>query len=114
MTRGIDGGVGTFSAATTGTPALVHNAKLNLYGFTVVNNTAALAYVQLFDKATTGAVTLGSTVPDAVIPVPPNGSVSRSFPEAVEFGNGLVVASTTTRNGSAGAATDILFDFWGA
>lgn len=113
MTRGIDGGIGTFTAGLVGTLELVHNAKLNFYGFTIVNNTNALAYVQLFDAAAVAGITLGTTVPDAVIPVPPNGQVSRELVMPIEFGHGLVAASTTTRGGSIGAATDVMLDFWG-
>lgn len=114
MTRGIDGGIETFTGALGGTLEQVHNAKLNIYGFTVVNNTNALAYVQLFDAAAVAGITLGTTVPDVVIPVPPNGQVSRELTMPISFGHGLVAASTTTRGGSTAAATDVMLDFWGA
>ena len=71
------------------------------------NVTAADAFLQLFDSATTGAVTLGSTVPNYVIPNTANGVIGRSFPIPLFFTLGVVYASTTATGNDTGAAQDL-------
>lgn len=63
-------------------------------------------YVQVFDVATAGAVTLGTTVPKLAIGIPPGsqGGYSISLVGA-QFSNGIQVAGTTTPTGSSAPAT---------
>ena len=71
------------------------------------NVTAADAFLQLFDAAATGDVTLGTTVPNYVIPNTANGGVGRSFPVPLFFTLGVVYASTTATGNDSGAAQDL-------
>lgn len=75
-----------------------------LHGVEVVNGDAAVRYIQCFDKAATGDVTLGTTVPDFVIPLNSNAVAALEhigpFGDGVRFYLGLVVAVTTTATGS--------------
>lgn len=72
----------------------------------VVNNQAAIAWIQLFD--TVGAVTLGTTVPDfefqvganLTLPVPLSAS-------GVRFNYGLKAASTTGEKGATPSAAGV-------
>ncbi len=84
----------------------------NIYGWSVLNNTAAIAYVQVFNKAV-GNVTLGSTAPDWVIPVPANGTTGAgsnyTLDIPISHSTGITIACTTTRTGSTTAACDVLF-----
>jgi len=85
------------------TKVLVGNAgHLNLYGFYLENNHTADIYIQFFDKATTGAVTLGTTVADLTIRIPANGAVIYDPSRPCQhMGLGLVYAVTSTRTGSS-------------
>lgn len=63
-------------------------------------------FVQIFDAATSGAVTLGKTVPKEFLPIAPssiNGFVNPVPGDG--FTSGIVVAATTTPQGSAGIGT---------
>jgi hypothetical protein len=73
----------------------------------VHNTTAADAFLLLYDAATTGAVTVGTTVPNYVVPAGANAIVGRSFPIPLFFTAGVVYASTTTTDGDTGAAQDV-------
>lgn len=80
-----------------------------LWGCVLVNNTAALAYLQIFDKLLAN-VTLGTTAPDWVIPlaanqqivIPPIGQLIARHKTA------FTIAGTTGRANSTTAAIDVL------
>lgn len=67
------------------------------------NPNAALTYVQVFD--TTGAVTLGTTVPTVVLPLPVSNSAS--LPLNANFFKGIKLAATTTATGNTAPGTPI-------
>lgn len=73
----------------------------------VHNVTAADAFLLLYDAASTGDVTVGTTAPNYVVPAGANAMVGRSFSVPLFFTNGVVYASTTTTDGSTGAAQDV-------
>ncbi len=105
------GGVGLPFSASVTTVQAVKTSAGNVYGWSVLNNTAAIAYVQVFNKGT-GSITLGSTAPDWVIPVPANGTTGAGnnfmIPLGVSHSTAISVACTTTRTGSTTAACDVL------
>lgn len=74
----------------------------------VRNGDAAIRYLQLFDRATTGGITLGTTPPDFTILL--EGITTAD--QEVKLGNGLrftvgiVAAMTTTETGSTLATAD--------
>ena len=69
-----------------------------------INTAGAASYLQLFDAATAGAVTVGTTVPDVVIKMASSDPVTEPMPgDGVEFHNGIVAAATTTATGNTGA-----------
>jgi hypothetical protein len=80
-----------------------------IYGYQFLNTTAAIAYVQVFD-ASAASVTVGSTVPDIVIPLPGNGTTGAGatlvISNGLAFSTAITIACTTTRGGSVGAAVD--------
>lgn len=67
---------------------------------------AAWTYLQLFDLASAGSVTVGTTVPDFVVPIAPgsNGGFSQSL-VGLQFANGIQVAATTTPKGNTAPST---------
>jgi len=99
-----------FSAQVT-TKQQVKGSTGSIAGWSVLNTTSAIAYVQVFN-ALAANVTLGSTTPDWVIPVPANGTTGAGtngwLPIAILHSTGITIACTTTRTGSSTAACDVL------
>jgi hypothetical protein len=109
------GGMGLpYSASLTGTKAQIKGSAGQLYGWTIVNNGSALCYVQVFNKAS-ASVTVGTTAPDFVIPIPApssgtNGAgIAQTLDLGIAMGTGITVACTTTRTGSTTVTCDVLF-----
>lgn len=71
------------------------------------NNTAAPAYIQIFDAATAASVTVGTTTPKLSLGIP-TVLASGIGPAVIgiAFYKGIVVASTTTATGSTTATMD--------
>lgn len=82
-----------------------------LYGWAIINTTAAVAYIQVFDVAAVGDVTLGTTTPRFVIPLAANGVYHFAMKKPIPFSTGIVVFSTTTTTGSTGAASNAVWFF---
>jgi hypothetical protein len=95
------GGVAAAKTAVKATPCQIH-------GWHIVNQNAAEAFIQVFDKAA-GDVTVGTTAPDYVIPLPASGGAVLPL-NKVGFRHdvGLVVACTTTATGAGAGAADVL------
>jgi hypothetical protein len=86
-----------------------------LFGLQAINTTASVRWVQIFDAATTGAVTLGTTKPDYEVQLPANSQVFAVLPDfGVPFTAGIIYAATTGEaGGTPGSAGDvILFPQW--
>lgn len=72
----------------------------------VINGDAGIRYLQLFDKATTGAVTLGTTVPIFTALL----DASTTVDQPIDIGKGLrfsvgIVAAVTTGETTGALAT---------
>lgn len=81
---------------------------LVLNGLSIVNAQAAVIFVQLFDVATAGAVTLGTTVPTYEFSVPASTSVVVPLPQGgIKFRNGLQAASSTAEKGATPSAAGV-------
>lgn len=96
-----------FNDAVAATKVVVKAAAGKLYALRLVNTTGATAYLQIFD-ALTANVTVGTTVPNWVIRLGANESLSLPWVLPVDFANGLVIAGTTTAGGNTGAAISAL------
>lgn len=82
----------------------------NLYGFSLTNSTAALAYVEFFN--TSSAPTLGTSgvVFCVVIPASGNVTINPTTMGLMNFSAGISFAATTAENGSTTAAvTGMIF-----
>lgn len=96
------------AAVTNAAVAVKPSAAGNLYGYNISNPTAVLVYLQFFDVATAGAVTVGTTAPKFWLGVPANSGVTDGWGGVpVSFANGMIIAATTTPTG-AGAPTTAL------
>ncbi len=84
------------------------SAPVVLTGLSIINNQAAAIFVQLFDAATAGAVTLGTTVPTfefngaASVPLMPPLAAG-----GIKFRFGLQMASSTTEGGATPSAAGV-------
>ena len=97
---------GTGNALITNTAVLVvAGAHSLMQGGDIHNKGAADCYLQIFDAATAGAVTLGTTVPLRHFWSPANGAWTiETSVEGIKFANGIVIAATTTETGSTACA----------
>lgn len=72
------------------------------------NPNATVGYVQIFDAASTGAVTLGTTAPKLSIGIPAtSGNGIPLSAIGITFLTGIQVAATTTATGSTGVSTGL-------
>ena len=105
---------GTSAALLTATAVQVGaTGARSLYAFDFLNSGASVAYIQIFD-AVAANVTLGTTVPKLVKPVPAGYSSwqeSYSVGTQIAFTNGITVAATTTPTGNTAPATGINANF---
>lgn len=98
-----------FHAAVAGTVLdIATGSGLSLFEIDAKNNNAAAAFLQFFFKAAS-AVTLGSTIPDYVVPMTSSEIARRSFSNGLSAAQatGLSVACTTTSNGSGAGSADL-------
>jgi hypothetical protein len=94
-----------FYAALTTTVQVVKTGLSVVTGWMIYNPNATIAYVQLFDLATT--VTLGTTVPTLSLPIPAGASANLLDGAGIAFDNGIQVACTTTATGSTAPSTGL-------
>jgi hypothetical protein len=80
-----------------------------------LNQSGAVAYVQVFDAASAGAITLGSTVPTLSFGLPAASSLpgggNLEWSNGIHFANGIQVAATTTATGSSAPSTAVDCNF---
>ncbi len=114
----IMGSVPALDQAVTATATLLRTGYVSLNAMEIDNPNAAIIFVQLFDAATAGAVSLGVTVPVQSYQVPVGGAgnalVSRLIDYSngpLRFGLGCVYAVTTTRTGSTAPASNCIINF---
>ena len=86
---------------------LLKSGPTHITSVSAHNTTAADAFVQMFNAAALGDVTLGSTTPDYVIPIAANATLTSDL--SLLFGSGCCVFATTAVGGSTGAAVDVSF-----
>ena len=82
----------------------VKTALGELGSYHCLNQSSAAAYVQIFDAASAGAVTLGSTTPTLSFGIPaatgfPGGG-NLEWSNGIHFAKGIQVAATTTATGN--------------
>lgn len=101
-----------FNASVDDAPGvLVRAGNTLLTGYSILNATAAVAYVQLFDAAALADVTLGTTTPTYVIGNAASDVIARSFAYPLYFALGLCIFSTTTATGLTGAAQNVSLEY---
>jgi hypothetical protein len=93
----------------------VKSAAGELGSYHCVNQSGAVAYVQVFDAATAGAVALGSTTPVLSFGLPAASSLpgggNLEWSNGIHFANGIQVAATMTATGSTAPSTAVDCNF---
>jgi len=97
--------VGTNGAALPGTTGVTSEGVLTDVAF--INTNSAVTYVQVFDVAAVGSVTLGSTTPTYTYTLPGTSTGVFQVPATTTFANGLALAATTTSTGSTAAVSTV-------
>ena len=91
------------NALSTTVKTVKASASGSLYGVHCL--TTVVSYIQIFDVATSGGVTLGTTTPNLSLGGPANGLIQHDWTAPIGFSNGIQVAATTTATGSSAPAT---------
>lgn len=101
------------TAITTTVVAVKSSAAGKFGGYYISNTNATVACLQVFDIATAGGVTLGTTRPDMVYCVPATSGANLELGNGVAMTNGIQIAATTTASGSSalGAGLDVTIYF---
>jgi hypothetical protein len=96
-----------FDNAVTGAVA-VKATRGMIHGLRLVNTTAAVAYLQVFDKPAADVV-LGTTAPKFAVRLGANEAILWPIEMAIDVGGtGISVAGTTTPTGNTTAAISVL------
>lgn len=100
------------SGLTNSASSVVSSVAATLKSYYCYNPNATVEYVQFFDVATAGAVTVGTTVPKWSIGIPATSAANLSGLN-LSFANGIQVAATTTASGASapGTALDCNFSY---
>jgi hypothetical protein len=105
LTPSATGGWSVSSQTSLTTTATASAAAGKFGGYMFNNPNTGTAYIQIFD--TTGAVTLGTTTPTFVVPIPAGASANIEFTNGIAITNGIKAAATTTATGSTTVATGL-------
>lgn len=95
-----------FNDAVSNTAVAIAPGRASLMSLRLVNTTAAVAYLQVFNAAQ-ASVTVGTTTPAFVVRLGANESLSIGL-LGLQMANGISMAGTTTAGGSTGAAISVL------
>ena len=105
------GGWSTFSnGALTNTPVTVKASSGALGVLTIHNPAAATTYIQIWNLLI-GAVTIGTTPPFDVIPVPAGQTITVNLLPGQTFSTAISIAATTTFSGSTAPSTAAVVSF---
>lgn len=100
-----------YNALVGGTKAEVtDDPNVLVYTIHILNTTAAVAYLQVFD-ADSADVTVGTTTADYVFGVAASGVRDIVLPKPIRHTVGFTVASTTARDGSTGANQEVTITY---
>ncbi len=96
---------------STSVTAIKSSAQSKLGGYILFNPNSTNAFCQIFNIATAGAVTLGTTAPTISVGLPPFGGANLEMDVGVDYSAGIQVAATTTEAGLTALTTNITANF---
>jgi hypothetical protein len=101
-----------WNSGLTSTKQAVNASGGNLYGYHLYNPNTSVAYVQFFNVAS-ASVTVGTTAPNMVIAIPPQGwADSPTTGPGIGFATAMTIAATTTSTGSGNPSSAIMTNIW--
>lgn len=106
VANGISAAASKATGSIKATVTSVKSSAGTLFWYRIDNPNTSMVYFQMFDAASPGSVTLGTTAPTFSIGVPASGSVGDSIAAGISFTNGIQVAVTTTRAGSTAPSSN--------
>lgn len=92
--------------ALTSTKVAVKASAGTFGGYMIYNPNASVTYIQVFDVAS-GSVTLGSTTPTYVIPIPAGAAANVEFTLGINHVTAITLAATTTATGSSAPSSSL-------
>jgi len=105
---GTSGGWSVSSQTALTNTAVSVKASAGQFGGYMFNNpNASITYIQIFNVAS-GSVTLGTTAPTYVVPIPPNASANVEFANGIAHATAISAAATTTATGSTAPTTSLV------
>ena len=96
-----------FNDAVAAAAQQVKSGNGQLHGLKLVNTTAALAYLLIWD-ALAANVVVGTTPPTLAIRLAANESIYLPFYLPIGFKNGILIAGETLLTGGVGAAISVM------
>lgn len=99
------GGTPYYHAAVTNTSILVKAGRLTLYGIAPGYSGTTHGFFLLYDAATAGAVTPGTTPPTFVVTCYPGANYISFGDMGIAFNTGLVICGSTAATGTGGIDT---------
>lgn len=97
------------SSAASGNPAAAKASAGDVKQFWGLNTTAAVVYLQIYNKTT--APTLGTDTPVMTYPIPASAGFSQTLPDGAYLATGIAYAFTTDVAGTTGAAAGAITSF---
>lgn len=103
-----------YEAAVTETAIEIWSGAGNIYGFLAEENGGAEIFIQFFDAASAGAVTVGVTAPTFTVRLSASATFGKDTNDSPlhHFNEGCVVAVTSTRTGAGAPAAGATFNTW--
>jgi hypothetical protein len=92
--------------ALTNTKVAVKATGGNFGGYMIYNPNASAIYIQMFDVAS-ASVTLGTTTPTYVIPLPATAAANIEWSNGITHTTAITLAATTTPTGSTAPGTSL-------
>lgn len=92
--------------ALTNTKVAVKASAGTFGGYMVYNPNASVTYIQVFDVAS-ASVTLGTTAPTYVIPIPAAAAANVEFTLGINHTTAITLAATTAATGSSAPASSL-------
>jgi hypothetical protein len=90
--------------ALSNTKTQVKSSAGQIGGYMFYNPNSTVIYIQVFDVAS-GSITVGTTAPTYVIPIPPLSAANVEFTQGIAHATAINIAATTTPTGSTAPGT---------
>lgn len=114
LAAGVGPGWNPFLLAGLASLTTVSSGACKLGGYTLMNLNSVPAYIQVWDAGPGSSITMGTTAPTMVIPLPCNSTAANGlmanveWVNAVQMNNGIRCAATVSPTGSVAVTTPVI------